>query len=126
MTANDVDYDKIFAALGRSKFRSRFRLKGKVLTYALEKGVETLRLHAVDFISSRIAPMEPLNDGRQTPMGNHPVFVAQHATATCCRGCIEKWHDIPKGRELSDNEREFIVELIMMWLKKQLKENVDI
>ena len=126
MTVNDVDYNKIFAALGHSKFRSGFRLKGKVLTYAVEKGVATLRNHAVDFISARIAIAEPANDGRQTPMSNHPVFVAQHATATCCRGCIEKWHGIPKGRELTETECEFIVELIMKWIEKQLRDNVYI
>ena len=49
-------------------------------------------------------------------MRNHPVFIAQHATATCCRGCIEKWYKIPKGKELSLNEQNFIVELIMEWI----------
>ena len=126
MTVNEINYDKILDSLIHSKFRSGFKLKGKVLSYAVEKGIETLRNHAVDFISSRIAPEEPANDGRQTPMGKHPVFVAQHATATCCRGCIEKWHSIPKGRELTDRECEFIVELIMKWVEKQLEENVDI
>ncbi len=28
---------------------------------------------------------EPRNDGKQTPFRGHPVFTAQHATATCCR-----------------------------------------
>ena len=51
----------------------------------------------------------------------HPVFIAQHATGCCCRGCLEKWHHIPKNKELSDNEVNYIVTLIMEWIKKQLK-----
>ncbi|WP_251023391.1 DUF4186 family protein [Streptomyces sp. ISL-10] len=31
-----------------------------------------------------------------------PVFVAQHATATCCRTCLERWHVVPAGRALDD------------------------
>ena len=120
------DIDRILVSLSRSKFRARFRLKGKLLAYARERGIKTLRNHASDFISARIAPAEIQNDGRQTPMRNHPVFVAQHATATCCRGCIDKWHGISKGRELTIDEQNFIVELIMKWIERQLLENVDI
>jgi hypothetical protein len=52
-------------------------------------------------------------------MRNHPVFVAQHATATCCRGCLEKWHAIPKGRELTTDEVEHILAVIRRWLTSQ-------
>jgi predicted Fe-S protein YdhL (DUF1289 family) len=44
------------------------------------------------------------------------VFVAQHATATCCRGCLEKWHAIPAGRELTDAEQAHVVRAIERWL----------
>jgi hypothetical protein len=52
-------------------------------------------------------------------MKGHPVFIAQHATATCCRGCIQKWHGIKKGKELSDQEIQFLIELIMGWIEGQ-------
>lgn len=53
-------------------------------------------------------------------MRGHPVFIAQHATATCCRKCLQKWHGIKKGKALNEKEVEFIVELIMGWIEKQL------
>ena len=90
-------YDDLFQRLAKSKFRSKFHLRDKEKSYILEKGLDTIKSHAKDFISKRIAPAQIPNDGKQTPMRGHPVFIAQHATATCCRGCIEKWHKILKG-----------------------------
>ena len=106
---------------GRSAFRSRFHLKNKELVYAVEKGLPVLRDHAVDFVLRRLAPAFPANDGKQTPMKGHPVFVAQHATATCCRSCLQKWHGISGGKELSPEEKRYIVEVIMRWIGDELK-----
>lgn len=108
------------ASLKKSKFRSKFKLTEKDRQYIQEKGIDTIRQHAIDFIKTRIAPQNPKNDGKQTPMKGHPVFVTQHATATCCRGCIQKWHGIKKGRSLNDEEMEFIVGLVMRWIKGQI------
>jgi len=114
-----------FAALKKSKFRSRFKLKDKDRQYIQDKGIETIRSHAVDFITTRLAPAFPKNDGKQTPMKGHPAFIAQHATATCCRGCISKWHGIDKGRILKEVEIDFIVALIMGWVELQIMEKGD-
>lgn len=113
------DMDELFAALGSSEFRRRFRLRGREAIYFREKGLDVILEHARDFVAKRLAPAQPANDGRQTPMRNHPAFIAQHATATCCRGCLEKWHNIPKGRPLSDREREYVVAVIRRWLAAQ-------
>ena len=106
--------------LAQSKFRSRFKLSTKDIAYIQQKGLETIRQHAIDFIAKRIAPADIKNDGKQTPMRNHPVFVAQHATATCCRGCINKWHGFAKNTQLDKNQQKYIVDLIMCWIKNQL------
>ena len=87
--------------LQKSRFRSSFKLKEKEKLYVKEKGLETIKEHAYDFINKRLAPSFILNDGKQTPMKGHPVFIAQHATATCCRNCLYKWYKIPKNRQLS-------------------------
>jgi hypothetical protein len=105
----------------KSTFRSKFKLSIKDRQYIQDKGIETIRQHAIDFIKTRIAPQYPKNDGKQTPMKGHPVFVAQHATATCCRSCIQKWHGIKKGRVLNDQEIEFVVGLLMGWIEGQIK-----
>ena len=115
-------YNQLFLGLGRSKFRSSFHLKQKDIDYINEKGLETIRDHARDFIAKREAPAVIPNDGKQTPMKGHPVFVAQHATATCCRECIRKWHKIQPGRELSQIQQEYLVDVIMMWIEKEMSE----
>ena len=114
------DLDQIFELLNRSRFRSGFKLKSKDLEYLYEKGVEVIMVHASDFIDMRIAPAFPKNDGKQTPFGKHPVFTAQHATGTCCRNCLEKWHNIQKGSELNEEEKKYILFLIKKWLDSQI------
>ena len=116
---DEIMYDEIFEKLAKSDFRSRFKLKDKDRLYLEEKGFEKIKEHARDFISKRIAPAVIPNDGKQTPTKGHPVFTAQHATATCCRGCISKWHKFSKGRELSVAEQEYLVNIIMEWLRRQ-------
>ena len=109
---------EVFDNLQNSEFRRSIELGKKEAEYLADKGLEIVLNHAADFIEKRLAPAEPANDGKQTPRRNHPVFVAQHATATCCRGCLEKWHDIPKGRELNDAEKQHVVEIIERWLSQ--------
>ena len=103
----------ILDRLVKSKFRNRFKLRAKELEYIKDKGLDKIHSHAYDFIRDRVASAEPVNDGKQTPMRGHPVFIAQHATATCCRSCIEKWHHFPKGRALTLSEQEYLVSVIM-------------
>lgn len=112
-------YDKLFQRLAKSDFRSRFKLKPKDREYLEKKGIEVIESHARDFIAKRIAPANIPNDGKQTPTKGHPVFTAQHATATCCRGCISKWHKFPKGVELTQAQQEYLVNIIMEWIKRQ-------
>ena len=104
---------ELFDRLAQSKFRSGFYLKEKDKAYAADKGREKIEKHAQDFIRMRLAPAVIPNDGKQTPMKGHPVFLAQHACACCCRGCLEKWHGIPKGRELTGEEQEYVVDVLM-------------
>ena len=110
----------ILNRLQTSPFRAKFRLDEKDRKYIQEKGMETISLHAFDFVEKRLAPAVIENDGKQTPMRGHPVFKAQHACACCCRGCLEKWHHIPKGTELTQKEKEYIVGLLMEWIESQL------
>lgn len=116
-----TDLDNLFQKLARSKFRSKFRLNYDDRLFAEMKGPEVLRQHAHDLIIKRLAPEEPLKDGKQTPVKGHPVFVAQHATGCCCRGCLLKWHEIPKHRELSDEEVEYVVKVLLEWIARDLQ-----
>lgn len=107
------------AHLAQSDFRARFRLNAKDRETAQTKGDALLRQHALEIITKRLAPAQIANDGHQTPIKGHPVFTAQHATACCCRKCLEKWHHIPAGRELSAAEQRYVVAVLMAWIGRQ-------
>jgi hypothetical protein len=113
------DLDDLFTALSRSKFRSGFALGNKEQIYLADKSLPVVLEHARKFLTERLSSAAPRRDGRQTPMCGHPVFIAQHATAACCRGCLEKWHRIPRGRPLSEVEIDYLVEVIKRWLASQ-------
>ena len=114
-------FEQLFSRLSHSKFRSSFHLKQKDKDYIQAKGMDTIEKHAIDFVEKRLAPAYIPNDGKQTPMRQvHPVFIAQHACGCCCRGCLERIHHIPKNRELSANEIDYIVEVIMNWIKREI------
>lgn len=115
------DLTDLFARLAKSDFRSRFHLTKKDKEYIFQKGLPTIRRHAEDFIAKRLAPAVIPNDGKQTPMRGHPVFLAQHATGCCCRGCFYKWHHIPAGRELTNEEQQYAVAVLMAWIETQNK-----
>ena len=111
--------DDLFGALEKSTFRRRFKLSAREQAYAGERGLEVILEHARRIVRERLAPAFIANDGKQTPMRNHPVFVAQHATATCCRGCLEKWHGIAGGTELTPEEQDHVIATIERWLRSQ-------
>ena len=111
----------ILDRLACSSFRSRFVLKEQERRYVQEKGREKICSHARDFVLKRLSPAFIPNDGKQTPMRGHPVFIAQHATATCCRKCLRKWHGIETGRTLTSQEEAFVTDLIMAWIDRQME-----
>lgn len=114
------DFTRLFERLAKSAFRSRFRLTQKDKSYIVAKGMATIRRHAEDFVTKRLAPAVIPNDGKQTPLRGHPVFLAQHAAGCCCRSCLSKWHHIPAGKQLTEEEQQYIVAVLMTWIERQL------
>jgi hypothetical protein len=115
-----VDLDTRIETIGRQPFRAKFHLRGRDRATAILRGPAAIRTHARELIDQRLAPAEPRNDGKQTPYRGHPVFVAQHATATCCRTCLRKNHAIPPGVELTAGQREYVVDVICRWIEREL------
>ena len=114
--------DDVLVKLKNSKFRNKFHLNEVMKQYVEEKGFDTIKLHAYDIIYDRLREAFPKNDGKQTPMKQvHPIFIAQHACACCCRGCLEKWHNISRGRELDTKEIDYIVRILMEWIKREME-----
>lgn len=116
-------YQDVLKRLSYSKFRKSFHLTKKDYEYVKKKGLAKIEEHAYDFIKKRLAPAIIPNDGKQTPMRGHPVFIAQHATATCCRGCLSKWYHIPSDRELTTYEIDYIVSLIIKWIQNDCNQS---
>lgn len=119
MTKEEIIDNKL-RELSKSDFRRSFKLREKDINYIKDKGLDVIREHAYDFVNKRLKGYPVVNDGKQTPMRGHPVFIAQHASGCCCRGCLYKWHGISSDRELTKNEINYIVELMMTWIKRQL------
>lgn len=117
--------ENILNSLEKSKFRSSFKLGLKDIKYVEQKGMDTIVSHAKDFVASRLADKSKFKDGKQTSMHGHPVFIAQHATATCCRECLSKWHHIEHSHVLTNEEQKYVVSVIIAWIKLQIK-NFDI
>jgi hypothetical protein len=119
MAAHADTIDERLDALAGQRFRAKFHLYARDRAFVQLRGPETVREHAADLIRKRLAPAEPYKDGKQTPWRGHPVFVAQHATATCCRSCLLRAHEIPKGRELSADEQAYVVDVICRWVERE-------
>lgn len=111
--------EEALSKLARSAFRSRFRLDADDMAYIEAKGWETVRAHTADFVRTKLAPAEPLHDGKQTPMRGHPAFKAMHGCACCCRGCLQKWYRVPKGIPLSEEQQARITDLLVYWMKSR-------
>ena len=112
--------DDVFPALAASAVRRRFHLAPKDRGYLETHGLSAVMVQAEELIARRLAPADPPNDGKQTPFRGHPVFVAQHATGTCCRGCLAKWHDIPRGAALTDEQQAHVIAALERWLRTEL------
>lgn len=113
----------LFERLRQSRFRSQFHLRSEDFDYIARIGMTRVESHARDFVRKKLSPAAPLHDGKQTPMRGHPVFIAQHATACCCRECLRKWHHIQPGKALNEAEQNYIVRVLMTWIHKELEKH---
>ncbi len=114
-----IAYEILKERLARSAFRSRFRLGEKEKCYVARKGFAVIRQQAEEILRARLGAAEIPNDGHQTPMKGHAVFIAQHATGSCCRGCLAKWHAIKQGRALTEEEITSVADVITAWIQEQ-------
>jgi hypothetical protein len=115
-----AELDELIDRIGAQPFRAKFHLRGRDRATAILRGPSAIRAHARDLIARRLAPAAPRNDGKQTPYRGHPVFVAQHATATCCRSCLAKNHGIAAGAELTPEQHDYVVDVICRWIEREL------
>ena len=123
----DVQYT--FAALKNEMIRHYFfhrELDERAVRHAQRKGRIQLKVAARSRLTKYLASAQLARDGRQTPFEGNAIYYAQHATATCCRTCLQYWHDIPKGRELTTEEQEYCAALVHCFLDDRLPELTDL
>ena len=115
----EAAYARMLVLLSRSRFRSRFHLGLKDRQYICDKGWDTIRRHAEDFVLKRLAPAHI--ERRQADPDARPSGVpAQHATACCCRGCLSKWHHIAPGAALTAEQQDYVVGMLLYWLRHEM------
>ena len=119
---DDQQWKALKTKLNRSKQIPTLNMGDPEIEYVHSRGLDILKLHAADFVRKRLAPADPKNDGRQTPLKGHPVFIAQHATGTSDRQKLKKFHSIDSGTELTDKEVDYIVDIILRWIEEQAGE----
>jgi hypothetical protein len=114
-----------FAAMKFEMIRHKFwhvEIDQKAVNYARRKGYSGLEPAVRSRIRKSVGAPKPTRDGRQTPMegSGNVIHYAQHATASCCRKCIEYWHALPQGRALTEDEIGYLAELAMLYIRDRL------
>ena len=117
----DVEYT--FRSLKYELIRHHFwheELDIRAVNYARRKGVSALEVAAEKRVRQTLGAADPYFDGRQTGKSGNPLFYAQHACAACCRKCVEYWHGIEQHKPLSEEEVQYLKELLMLYVKDRL------
>ena len=122
---NDIkDTKYIFESLNKELIRevfSKIRIEKIAIDSALKLGRKNLLIEVKKQLRRSIGKYNDYKDGQQTPLGgDNIIHYAQHATATCCRQCLEAWYNIPKENELTELQLEFCTELIMFYINYKL------
>lgn len=118
-----ADADHTFAMLRTEFIRHHFwhlEIDQKAVNHARRKGRVRMREAIRHRIEKYVGPAEPKRDGRQTPWTGNAIFYGQHATATCCRKCINQWHGIPFEHELSGAEIDYLSGLVWRFVEERL------
>jgi hypothetical protein len=127
---NDIEYT--IAQLKTDRWNHDWWFKdfdAKAVQHALGKGLSGIDYAVRPMIAKsvgRVYPwngkLQPYRDGGQTPYEGNIIFYGQHATATCCRKCIKEWHGIPEGRELTQEEMDYLAELLLVYIRVRFPE----
>ena len=118
-----ADADYTFKALKYELWRHYYwhiEIDEKAINHARRKGKASMKEAAEKRIRNSVGDGNPYRDGMQTPRKGNALYYAQHATATCCRKCIEEWHGIPVGQALSGDQIEYFKELVMLYIEERI------
>ena len=122
-TKDPADLDHVIHSLRYEAVRQEFWCKEFdpwAVNRARRRGRHKMPEYAEKRIRQSVAAAQPFKDGFQTPGEGDVLFYAQHATATCCRICMEIWYGIPRGRELTADEVTFCTQLLLRYVDERM------
>jgi hypothetical protein len=118
------DLEHTFECLSKEWIRHHFwhrPFDQHAINHARRKGMLAFRTgEAAKRIRQSVGKTRHPMEGKQTPFEKNVLFYAQHATAACCRKCIEYWHGIPTGRPLADDEVSYLAQLALRYVERRL------
>ena len=84
--------------------------------------IDEMRSKVIKILSNKINKKrsEIFRDSTQTPKGKDIIYLAQHATGTCCRRCIEEWYGINKEEIMNEEQINFLTEIIMTYINEKV------
>jgi hypothetical protein len=120
--AEDVAYtvEALKLELIRHEYWCSKAIDPKAETLAYRTGLTRLRADAESVIRKSVGPHQHPAQGRQTKWDGNIIYYGQHATACCCRRCIEVWHGIPRNRDLTEDEVRYFIELLCVYMRHRL------
>lgn len=122
------DVDAIFGELSHEWIRHTFfdaPFDEASKKQAKKLGLQELKARVRELLEKKIGPAKIFRDGIQTKKEGSAIFYAQHATATCCRKCLEYWYGIAANRELTKDELDFCEGLVFAYLDKRSEELLE-
>jgi len=119
---NPMDAEFIFKSLKNELIRQAYwsmPITEADLEKAYQRGPAKIEGMINNRMTNVIGIEKPWRNG-YTPYSGDVIYYAQHATATCCRRCMEYWYNIPQGRQLTTQEVSFSSELIKLYLQERI------
>ncbi len=117
---SDSDWRKLLEKVAKCDYRAEIDLGAEDIEYINSRGFDMMIKHAQDFVERRLGPARPRNEGKQTPLKGHPLFLAQHATGSDSRRALSEYHGIAEGKELSRQQIDYVTDVVLRWLEERL------
>lgn len=121
----EADPDVVFSELRREYIRTVFfeaPFDAAAKHEARNLGLAGLKTRVRPLLAKKIGPAHIFRDGTQTRKEGSALFYAQHATATCCRKCLDYWYNVERGRDLTDEELDRCEWLVLSYLDRRSAE----
>lgn len=114
------EWSKLLEKVAESDYRAEIDLGPEDMDYVNSRGFDMMVRHAHDFVERRLGPARPRNEGKQTPLKGHPLFLAQHATGADSRAALSEYHGIAEGKKLSRQQMDYVTDVVLRWLEERL------